>query len=144
MSDFRRELEVSDAWPKAWLPESDGVLIGVVEGYELGPSPFGQQRICVVRDDNTGELRSLWLMHEVLRREFEKLNPKVGERVGVRYVGKSEDGRYKKFRVAVDRPRPRDYAGLVNQEPKATDTPGAALGDESSEKRKNNDDRIPF
>ena len=50
----------------------------------------------------TGELRSVWLMHTVLRNEFQEQRPKPGERLGIKRLPDSERG-YRRFALRIDR-----------------------------------------
>jgi hypothetical protein len=85
---------------------------------------------------------SVWLMHAVLRREFERQRPAIGEAVLVRYLGRAQpDGGgdpYEVYRVVVDRPDENtdvDWTAIAarhgdESEPAPTPTPANEADDE--------------
>jgi hypothetical protein len=101
--DLRGELEdFTGEYPRSWIAKVGDVVVGRVERYSEGSTPYGRCPIVVVADEITGELMSIWLMHTVLRNEFSEQKPKPGERVGIKRLPDSERG-YKKFALRVDR-----------------------------------------
>ncbi len=90
--------------PEAWVPEQAGETIkGTVMGWETGTTKFGKQDICII--DTGEEVRSVWIMGSVLQNQFERVQPKIGERIGIRYLGKRQnekgDNEYKDWKVVV-------------------------------------------
>ena len=84
-------------------------IAGVVVRLDVADTEYGQQRIVVV-DPGDGNLRSIWLLHDALRSQMEKLRPEPGDVIAVRYLGrqKSVNGRsYHAYTVTSDRDRPQ-------------------------------------
>lgn len=96
--------------PKAWMPtEAGDDLVGVLVDVNVAaPTKFGPSPVVTIKRLNDGELVSLWLLHAVLRREFERKQPLIGETVLVRYDGKvrPEGGGndYDMYTLVLDRP----------------------------------------
>ena len=84
-------------------------IAGVVVRLDLADTEYGPQRIVVV-DPGDGNLRSIWLLHDALRSQMEKLRPQPGDAIAVRYNGKvtsEKTGRgYHAYTVTSDRDRP--------------------------------------
>ena len=101
--DFRSGLEDSDGeFPESWRPEVGDLLVGTVVRYETSTTQYGDAHICVVKDEITGNDRSVWLLYTVLRGEFKKQRPMPGERVGVKRLADAAKG-YRRYVVLVDR-----------------------------------------
>ena len=94
--------------PASWMPEVAGEeLFGEIIGVnEAAPTKFGSSPVVTIRKPD-GEHVSLWLLHTVLRREFERHEPKIGELVLVRYQGRVTPGGdgndYESYAVLLDR-----------------------------------------
>lgn len=104
---FRSSLEEWDGeYPESWIPQPGEILVGQLVRYDRGQTTYGDCQIAVVLDEDTGEERSVWLLHEVLRREFLAQRPRIGERIGLKRL---EDARnsagqpYQKWALRVDR-----------------------------------------
>jgi hypothetical protein len=95
--------------PEAWRNPSPGdELAGTVAWIEAGDLGDGAVPIVVV--DMGDSLRSVWVFHDALRSQLEKLQPQPGDVIAIRYNGKqiSASGRtYHSYSVATDRPRPQ-------------------------------------
>jgi hypothetical protein len=66
--DLRGELEdFTGEYPRSWIAKVGDVVVGRVERYSEGSTPYGRCPSVVVADEITGELMSIWLMHTVLR-----------------------------------------------------------------------------
>ena len=103
MRDLARELADWQGWPAAWIPEPNAVLVGVVEHYDEGFSHYGPVRTVIVRDEQTGERVSVWLSSTVLLNLFEARKPKIGERIGLKYLGKDVHKGYHRYHLVVER-----------------------------------------
>ena len=104
--DLRGELEdFIGEFPEAWKPKVGEVMVGSLLRYDSGTTSFGEHPIAVIQDERTDEARSVWLLHTVLRGEFEKKRPRPGERIGIKRLPDSEKG-YKRYVVRVDREEP--------------------------------------
>jgi len=111
MRDLLRELNEWDEWPPAWKPEPGDILVGKVLHYDKGYTPYGEVRTCIVEQDD-GERVSLWLSTTVLLDQFKRLRPRIGERIGLKYLGKHPDLGYHRYRLIVDRDEPLDFTPL--------------------------------
>jgi hypothetical protein len=104
MSDFRSRLEADP--PKPWKFDTDGpMIVGTFRGLEFGTTAYGQCPVVTLELED-GTERSVWCFHTVLRNEMKRSQPKLGERVGILYLGKihPEGGaEYVGYRVKVDR-----------------------------------------
>lgn len=104
MRDLKRELDTWTGWPPAWKPKPGEVLVGFIESYDVGHTPFGAVRTVMIAQEATGEVVSVWLSSTVLLDQFQKQKPKPGERVGLKYLGRDEAKGYHRYRLLVDRP----------------------------------------
>lgn len=105
--DLKEELEQECReveWAQAWDPDPRDMLIGTLEGYDEGDTKYGTVSVARIREANGG-LRALWFYHSVLKQEWKKANPDVGDRVGVQYLGKrtGKNHSYHMWIVKVDR-----------------------------------------
>ena len=123
---FRQAAELDDgSYPKSWIAEPGDFIVGTLDHYDTGTSHFGTRTIAVIRDEDSDELRSVWLMASVLEAKFAELEPKPGERL---YVKRHKDKvnsagtRYQAFSVRVEgrRAQPKlDRAAQIPPEQKA-------------------------
>jgi hypothetical protein len=89
----------------AFIDPKDEDVEGIVTGFSEGATKFGSAVIVNLKVGDTE--RSLWLTQTVLKSQFARLKPKVGERVKVEYLGQRDgaSGEYHNYRVtAPDRP----------------------------------------
>ena len=97
-------LEGWDEFPPAWKPIPGEVLVGTVEAYDVASGKYGDSKVCILRDQAEGSLVAVYLSSMVLLNEFSKIRPKIGEQVGIRYLGKADgDNAYHRYKVVVDR-----------------------------------------
>jgi len=105
--DLRAELEGwQDERPRAWVADVGQVLVGELVRYSRGEGQYGPAHIAQVREEKTGELRAVWLLHRVLLDEFKRLRPKPGERLGIRRLedgGENSKRPYRRFALVLDR-----------------------------------------
>jgi hypothetical protein len=87
-------------YPPAIDPKA-GTVEGIVEGFDQAPTRFAANAIIVRLRDKDGHVGSLWLTSTVLKSQFSKVRPKVGENVRVTYLGMREgaNGSYHDYRV---------------------------------------------
>jgi hypothetical protein len=98
------ELEGWDEMPPSWKPVPGEVLVGVVEGYDRYQGQYGEYRVCLLREATENSLLTVYLSSTVLWNEFAKIRPKIGETIGIKYLGKSEGNNpYHRYKVVVDR-----------------------------------------
>jgi hypothetical protein len=120
-SSLEDRLNVEPA--EAWRPVAGDVLIGELlevrwlSGYDERPYP-----LLVVRRESDGRAIGLHAFHQVLRDELRAQRPRLGERLGVRYLGRV-DGRYESYRLAIDRAAPAEISW---EGPRAAGTEAAA------------------
>lgn len=100
-----------DGAPKAWCPhkyeEQSPLLVGELVGVGtcLSDHDAREHPLLHVRTDDGDEF-AVRCYHSVLEAEVRKLNPQVGERIGLRYFGmvKGRTSNYHHYRVAAERP----------------------------------------
>jgi hypothetical protein len=93
-----------------------------VEAGDLGDGPVP----IVVIDTGDGNLRSVWVFHDALRSQLEKLQPQAGDAIAIRYNGKqkSANGRsYHSYTVGSDKPRAQFQWGKRPQPQDAVSEP---------------------
>jgi hypothetical protein len=75
--------------PTSWRPEEGhpNPIAGVLLRVEDNHTVYGPCQIAVLRDPRDHEW-SVWLLHSVLRNEFAKCSPQIGDLVAVTYEGK--------------------------------------------------------
>lgn len=104
--DLLEENENEDygtSWTPTKSPDQPRTLVGTVKDYERAnlEMEVGEVRedgtrrrerpwICKVLDRD-GQLWSVWLLGQVLRDEFARKQPEPGDRIVLRYVGKSKN-----------------------------------------------------
>lgn len=104
--DRLKELDEQGEYPDRWDPEEGEEIRGIVRRYtDVDLEKSGLTRLCVVEKEN-GDVQTLFLSATVLKSEFWKLRPRIGERIFVRYLGKPKGKDYKKYVVrCLDRPQ---------------------------------------
>ncbi len=171
---FRQAAENDDgSYPKSWIPEPGDFIVGTLDHYDTGTSHFGARTIAVIRDEDSDELRSVWLMASVLEAKFAELEPEPGERL---YVKRHADRvnavgtTYQSYSVRVERrtTKPRfDRATEVppqqqaetreresrpvleeevvgSHEPESFDDFPEPLGDDDVDDDDDDDEQLPF
>ena len=86
-----------DSTAEAWRPEAGDKIVGTVVDVDSRDGEFGLYPIVTVQTD-TGDERAVHAFHTVLKREFAKRQPRPGERIGIKYLGKHERG-YEAYRI---------------------------------------------
>lgn len=87
--DDREKLEeaLEQEYPETFVfDDTNNKLIGVFVRVDTGPSEYGPVPIAVLEDG--GKEYGVWMFHAVLRNQFAQVKPRVGELVGVKYLGK--------------------------------------------------------
>lgn len=101
--DILGELKSRDgSYAPCWRPKDNETIVGPVVDFGVAQTAFGEVRVCTIEREDGGGRVGIFLSSEVLRREFERQKPKVGERIGVKFCGKHPKG-YKMFVLIVDR-----------------------------------------
>ena len=100
---LREQLEnYTGEYAPSWSPQEGDVVCGKIVSYNKANTQYGEAIIAVVNDDKLGET-SVWLSSTVLLDQFKRLRPKIGETVGVKYLGKHEEKNYHRYYMTVDR-----------------------------------------
>jgi len=110
--DLAQEMDDFEDWPPSWKPDVGEALVGNVISYDRGFTQYGDVRTVIIKDEETGERKSLWLNTKVLLDLFNRLKPKPGERIGLKYLGKEETKGYHRYHMIVDRPETLDFSPL--------------------------------
>lgn len=106
MTDEWDELEdaLDQEYPETViLNDETPTVIGQFVRVDTGPSDYGPTPIFVLRTKEGKEI-GIWGFHAVLRNQFAQQQPKAGQLVGVRYLGKKTGGsgrEYSNYRVHV-------------------------------------------
>lgn len=121
----RAKLDQPRAEAFKFTSEGDEIA-GVVVRLDVADTDYGPQKI-VVLDPGDGKLRSIWLLHDALISQMEKLRPAPGDVIAVRYLGRQQavaSGRsYHAYTVTTDRERPQfQWGNAVPAAGTATET----------------------
>ena len=108
--DLTTTLNEWEGFPPAWRPKAGEVLVGEIENYDAGFTPYGEVRTVIVKREDTGERVSVWLSSTVLLGLFNRHKPKRGERIGLKYLGKDPHKGYHRYQLLVDREEPLDFS----------------------------------
>jgi hypothetical protein len=112
----------------AWRPAPDEKIVGKVTAIDVYDGGHGPYPIITVERVDNGELAAIHSFHTVLRNEFAKARPRIGDVVGVLYLGKkigASGVSYQGYRVAVagKEPPPMDWSQFDDGAP-PPDAPG--------------------
>ena len=137
------ELEEQREFAPTWKPEENETLTGVILRYRKAYSVYGNLvDICEIKTKE-GARFAIWLNSTVLLGKFRETNPKVGEKIAIRYFGKHPEKRYKRYAVAVDREQvdggSHTFENPADREPPESLNPPAGENDLGI-----SDDDIPF
>ena len=85
------------ALPEGWRPKDGDVLIGSVTEVTRGWSDYADEYypIVVVQPKGDGPPVAVHAFHQVLKNRLTELRPRIGEELGIKYVGqtRSKDGK---------------------------------------------------
>lgn len=104
----------------AWIPsDDDPSIVGRLIDVEEGVTDYGSAKIAVLEMADGGE-RRVWLFHQVLKGEFIRLKPKIGDLVAISYQGRQAtvDGEreFVDYRVVVGRTNDDpDWGALLSE-----------------------------
>jgi hypothetical protein len=99
-------------FPEAWQPKPEDKLIGTVTDTDDRDGEYGLYPIvCVLTDD--GDEFAVHAFHAVLKTEFAKQQPEVGDRIGIAYHGKvkGKNSEYESNRVIIEKPNKATNTG---------------------------------
>src|SRR6266545_1408018 len=95
-------------FPEFVDPIKESPVTGIVLGFDKAPTKFSDGKDVPIVTLEVGDVpRSLWLTYTVLKSQFARLRPEVGEVVRVEYLGSREgtSAEYHNFKVtAPERP----------------------------------------
>lgn len=91
-----------DSFPEGWRPKPGDKLIGAVIGLDNRDGEYGEYPIVSVRTDD-GQDFAFHAYHTVARSELEKLQPKLGDRIGIAYHGPHPTKGYERYRIIIVR-----------------------------------------
>jgi hypothetical protein len=160
MDDFEQQLESAGDRAEAWIPENDGPLIvGHIVSFGEFDAGYGPYPIVTIRREDGSE-RAVHCQREVLVDELAKVAPTLGERIGIKWLGKPEGKEYHRYLVRVDRPAnaspdwsrysqhadapPSMAAPAARPAPPATAPAPAALPAQAPPAPAQSDEDIPF
>jgi hypothetical protein len=89
-TDLRSQLAADDgSLPDRWNPDDEPgtTLVGELVGWEDIVTDFGPAKIAVIEDEEDGHRWGVALFRSVLKKRFETLDPRVGDTIGLKYVG---------------------------------------------------------
>ena len=92
------EIDRLDSFPEAWRPETGDKLVGTIISLDERENEYGVYPIVTVLTDAGDEL-SWHAFHTVAKNELAKLEPRVGEQIGIKYHGRDKSDRYERWRV---------------------------------------------
>jgi hypothetical protein len=131
--DYELSLEDRLAEPlaEAWRPAPGESLIGRVVAVDQRISSYDGVSlypvVTVRREDGT--TAAFHGYHAVAKAELAKQAPRVGERIGIKYIGKRPGKQYEHYRIVVDRDGPAIDWGRIGGEAKIEfDNAGKAAG----------------
>jgi hypothetical protein len=137
MDSTERTLEDRlDSTAEAWRPEPGDKVVGVVADVDSRTTEFGTYPIVTLRTDADEEI-AVHAFHTVLKREFAKRPPRLGEGLGIKYLGKSEKG-YEGYRIVWQDVAPTDWNRIGAEAEAEAALQGAEFEGEEP------DDDVPF
>ena len=97
---------------EAWRPKQGEKLIGTVLELSKRETEFSDEPypLVVVLTDEGREF-AVHAFHTVLKAEIARRDPKVGDRLGVKYFGRDEQKGYEIYKADVERAEPRGPEG---------------------------------
>jgi hypothetical protein len=120
--------DLLDSFPEGWRPQPGDKLIGVVIGLEKRTTEYGEYPIVTVRTDE-GKDYAFHAFHTVAKGELEKLQPMVGDRIGIAYHGPHPTKGYERYRIVIA----RDAGGAVIEDSAPERRPEQDAQDEGDE-----------
>ena len=93
---FRNDLAVDDgSLPSRWNPDDlpGAMLVGTLLRFETIVTDFGPSQVAVIEDEDDGTVYGVALFRSVLKKRFDTLEPRPGDRIGLKYVGLAESAK---------------------------------------------------
>jgi hypothetical protein len=95
-----------DSFAEPWKPNPGDRVVGQVVDVDSRTTEFGTYPIVTLATDS-GEV-AVHAFHTVAKNEFAKRPPQLGERLGIKYLGKSDKG-YEAYRIVFEDAIPVDW-----------------------------------
>jgi hypothetical protein len=95
-----------DSTSEPWKPSPGDKLVGTVVDIDERDAGYGSYPVVTVLDD-TGAQWAFHAYHTVAKSELAKARPVVGDRIGVKYLGRHEGKQYEAYKVTVARDEAR-------------------------------------
>jgi hypothetical protein len=96
-NDIHKQLDAEFA--EAWKPKPGTKIVGVITDVTARDSGYGEYPI-VTLEVAGGDRVALHCFHEVLRGELARIAPKLGDEIGVKYLGQHPEKGYHQYKVA--------------------------------------------
>ncbi|MHB8469999.1 MAG: hypothetical protein ACYDCH_09625 [Gaiellaceae bacterium] len=130
-----------DTTAEAWKPNAGDKIVGEVIDVDSRDGGFGLYPIVVLRTD-AGDEYAVHGFHTVIRNELAKRPPRIGERLGIKYLGKSDKG-YEAYKIVFETAAAVDWQQIADEVDPA-DLAAIEAGDPGPEVDVSADDDIPF
>lgn len=91
-------------YPEAWRPDPGESILGEVVEISSRETEYGRYRIIVLKRDGDGARLAIHAFHQVLEQELARIQPQIGHRIGIKYLGKPEGKNYASYRAATENP----------------------------------------
>jgi len=91
---------------EAWRPEAGDSLTGKVVGVDSRDSDYSDEPYPLLEiETSDGAVYAFHAFHTVAKREISRLQPEVGDEIGIKYFGKQAGNKnsYEKYRVIVEK-----------------------------------------
>ena len=145
-NDSKIDDQLDAKFAPAWRREDDPKIVGEVTTLSEREGAYGRYPIVTVRTQD-GE-RAIHAFHEVLANELARIAPKVGDKIGVKYLGKHPERSYHRYRaVKVGDEEGVDWSRYGGDgDAPTSDVPGdtSDLPPEKKRSYQTADDDIPF
>ncbi len=125
-----------DSTAEAWRPKPGERVIGTVVDVDARTTEFGTYPIVVLLTDNGDEV-AVHGFHSVVKNELAKRPPQLGERLGIKYLGKSPKG-YENYPLVFADVVPPDWNAI------AVEAAAEAVVEGVDEPAETDDGTIPF
>jgi hypothetical protein len=138
---------LDESFAEAWKPEPGDKLIGVVTELAERENEYGRYPIVTVRTEDGDEL-AFHAFRTVAKNELARCRPEVGDRIGIKYLGKPEGKEYELYRIKVERDESQaaalDWNAYAGDEPEDAGPGEDEADDPSRQGERPDDDDIPF
>jgi hypothetical protein len=74
----------------AWMPNEGEVIEGTILTIDTGASAYGPYPIVTIRPDGGDEPQAVHCFHQAIRGQLARVQPKVGDPIGIKYLGRKK------------------------------------------------------